>query len=83
MKKITLYSYELTITPPASDFNAKNLRPLPSKVFIRYASSQADAVEQFRTIHFPTLRRNGIVRGIKQALAGLSIKRMSSHTVTV
>ena len=83
MKKITLYSYTITIAPPATDFNSRNLRPTAATVFIRYASSQADAISQFKAEHFPVLRRNGIVRGIKQAMAGLTIKRMSSHTVTV
>ena len=81
MKAFTLYDYEITITPPASDFNAKNLRPLPATVYVRYATGKEDALETFKRDHFPTLRRNGIVRGIRQALSGLTIRRISSHKV--
>ena len=77
------YTYEITVLPPVKDFNSRNLRPTVAKVIVRNAFCKAHAIEMFREVHFPTLRRNGIVRGVKQALACMTVRRMTCHKENV
>ena len=82
MKQTNSYSYEITVAATTRDFNASSTRPIAARVFVRHALSQWLALQEFREVHFPVLRRNGIVRSLNQALASLTIRRIATHRMT-
>lgn len=72
-----LYTYRFDVSPSRDSFNAHQTRPVAATVYVRYATSKANAVERFKTEHVPFLRRNGVVGGVRQAMNGLTVTRIS------
>lgn len=76
-----LYDYRITLELPSTDFNSRNTRTVAAGGFIYRVKNKNIALRRFLKQNFPNLRKNGVIRGVRQAKEAAVVTRIASHPV--